>query len=381
MASSSHDRELKHTPLHALHVRLGARMVPFAGYALPVQYGGIIAEHTHTRSSASLFDVSHMGQAIVTATKDVASAFERLVPGDVVDLAPGRMRYTQLTNDDGGIIDDLMVSRLPDANGLERLFAVVNGARKDIDFPHMAERLKSAVSLERLEGRALMALQGPKAVEALGRHIPGVEAMTFMSTARFSHDGADGLVSRCGYTGEDGFEISLPAEMAESFAMRLLAEPEVKPAGLGARDSLRLEAGLCLYGQDLDEATSPVEAGLAWSIGKRRREQGGFPGAKRILDELENGPSRSLVGIKPTGRAPARHGVAVEDAGGSQIGTVTSGGFGPSVGGPVALGYLAAGYAVEGGLVTLRVRGKAQEAQIVKLPFVPHRYVRKGKGK
>mgnify|MGYP000050091635 CR=1 FL=1 len=376
-ARQTDETALQRTPLHALHERLGARMVPFAGYEMPVQYpAGIMAEHKHTRAKAGLFDVSHMGQAWLFAPDGLAELFERLVPGDIAGLDEGRMRYTQLTTADGGIIDDLMVTRMPNAGGRERLFVVVNASRKAVDLPHIASGIEGKAEISPWENRALIALQGPAAAEILAGHIPEAVDMAFMSAREIVRDGETLLVSRCGYTGEDGFEISLPAAMAEAFAETLLAHEEVEPAGLGARDSLRLEAGLCLYGEDIDETTSPVEAGLRWSIGKRRREEGGFPGAERIMREIAEGPSRRLVGIKPEGRAPARHGTAIRSADGEEIGAVTSGGFGPTVEGPVAMGYVAAGHEAPGTALGLVVRGKTLEAHVVKLPFVPHRYAK-----
>ncbi|WP_137390054.1 glycine cleavage system aminomethyltransferase GcvT [Rhodoligotrophos defluvii] len=383
MAQIEPSAQLLQTPLFALHQRLGGRMVPFAGYALPVQYPtGIIAEHLWTRAHAGLFDVSHMGQAWLTAPFEVAEAFERLVPGDIASLDEGHIRYTQLTTDDGGIIDDLMVTRAAAHNGLERLFLVVNASRKAVDFVHIATALDGIVRLTPIEDRALLALQGPEAAAVLAPYINDIDMLSFMTAldARFTgHDGIEGdvLVSRSGYTGEDGFELSVPAAIATAFAESLLRDARVKPAGLGARDSLRLEAGLCLYGQDIDETTSPVEAGLVWSIGKRRRERGGFPGFARIARELANKPSRRLVGLKLDGRAPARHGAAVETPDGTRIGEVTSGGFSPSLGLPIALAYVAFAYAQPGTALTIIVRDKPLAAEVVRLPFVPHRYVRR----
>jgi aminomethyltransferase len=372
--------EAQRTPLYDLHVDAGGRMTPFAGYSMPVQFsGGIIAEHVHTREHASLFDVSHMGQAWLRGTPDVAALMERLVPGELQALKPGRMRYTQLLNDDAGIIDDLMITKFAGTDGAEVLFLVVNGACKHGDFAHIAGQLGGEAELEILPHRALIALQGPRAVDALSAVLPQVAEMPFMSAREVTADGLDMMVSRCGYTGEDGFEISLDASAAAAFARRLLALDGVAPAGLGARDSLRLEAGLCLYGNDIDTTTSPIEANLTWSIGKRRREEGGFAGDARVLDELAGGAKRRLVGIAPQGRAPARQGAAIHVPGGAQIGTVTSGSFGPSYGGPVAMGYVAADHAEPGGEVDLMVRGKALPAKITGLPFVPHRYYRGSK--
>jgi len=362
---------LRRTPLYPLHQSLGARMVAFAGYEMPVQYPtGILAEHLHTRAQAGLFDVSHMGQALL-AGADAAAALEKLVPGDIRGLGPQRMRYTLLLNEAGGILDDLMATRLGD-----RLFVVVNAATKDRDFAHLQAHLGPAVWIDRLDDRALLALQGPAAAAVLERLAKDIAQMRFMSAAETTLDGQRCLVTRSGYTGEDGFEISLPAAGAQALAERLLAEPEVKPIGLGARDSLRLEAGLCLYGHDIDETTTPIEADLAWTIGKRRREDGDFPGASIILRQLTDGPARKRVGIRPDGRAPAREGTPILALGGAEIGHVTSGGFGPSLEAPVAMGYVEMASAAEGTALTLAVRGTARPAHVVRLPFVPHRYHR-----
>ena len=370
---------LKKTPLHALHVARGARMVPFAGYDMPVQYAdGIIAEHNHVRAEAGLFDVSHMGQAFLAGAdhETVARALETLVPGDIVGLAPGRQRYTQLLDDNGGILDDLMVTRSADPAEDGVLFLVVNAATKEADYAHLFARLPAGVRLLRADHRALVAVQGPAALRAVGRHCPDVVPMPFMSGITTRFDGIDCHISRSGYTGEDGFEISCKATRVRAIVERLLSEPSVKLIGLGARDSLRLEAGLCLYGHDIDTTTSPVEAAIAWSIGKRRREEGGFPGAERVQRELREGPGRKRVGIKPEGRAPAREGTEIKSAEGATIGKVTSGGFGPSVNGPVAMGYVETQFAAPGTPVALIVRGKPLAASVVALPFVPHRYVR-----
>ena len=362
---------LARTPLYIEHRALGATLVGFAGYAMPVRYpAGIMAEHTHTRTAAGLFDVSHMGQLRLTGDGAV-EALERLVPGDIAGLASGAMRYTQFTNEDGGILDDLIATRTDDG-----LLLVVNASCKDADIAHLQRRLDAGVNLTVHAERALVALQGPKAAAVLERHAAGCAGLEFMTAARFAIDGVDALISRSGYTGEDGFEISVLNDAATALWRRLIAEPEVEPVGLGARDSLRLEAGLCLYGHDIDETTSPVEAGLAWSIGKRRRQEGGFPGAARIQHQLAEGPRRRRVGILPDGRAPAREGTAVLNADGDEIGTVTSGGFGPTAGGPVAMGYVAADAAEIGRPVSLLVRGKPRPATIVKLPFVTHNYHR-----
>ena len=376
MSSSPDDLAPLKTPLHALHLSLGARMAPFAGYDMPIQYPtGVLAEHLHTRSHAGLFDVSHLGQGILSGPQ-AAARLETLVPGDLAALAQGRIRYTQFLNADGGILDDLMVTRLPPAaNGDERMFLVVNAACKVQDFARLRAALPE-LKLEVLEDRALLALQGPQAAEALATLAPGFADMPFMSLRDGSFGAVPLMVTRSGYTGEDGYEISLPASEAEAFAKSLLANPQVLPIGLGARDSLRLEAGLCLYGHDIDETTSPVEAALTWSISKRRRAEGGFPGAARIQRELREGPSRLRVGLLPEGRAPAREGTIITDEAGAQIGVVTSGGFGPSLNGPLAMGYVAAAHAVLDTPVRLVVRGKPLPARIVALPFVPNRFYR-----
>jgi aminomethyltransferase len=365
---------LKTTPLAALHESLGAKMVPFAGYAMPVQYPlGVLGEHKHTRAKAGLFDVSHMGQVRIDGA-GAAETLETLVPGDIAGLAPGRMRYTQFTNAEGGILDDLMVTNAVDPAGGDHLFVVVNAACKDQDTALLRAAFGDA--LTPLDDRALIALQGPGAEAALAKLAPEAASLSFMSGATMAVDGIACFVTRSGYTGEDGFEISIPADRAEAIAKRLLADPEVEPIGLGARDSLRLEAGLCLYGHDIDTTTSPVEAALTWSIGKRRRAEGRFPGADRVQREIANGPARRRVGLKPDGRAPAREGTEIVDTAGTPIGTVTSGGFGPSVGGPVAMGYVATAFAEVGTPVALMVRGKPLPATVAKLPFVTPGYKR-----
>ena len=367
------------TPLHALHLELGARMAPFAGYDMPIHYpAGVLAEHLHTRKAAGLFDVSHMGQALIEGTDHavVASFLESLCPADFLNLAPGRQRYTQLLNENGGIVDDLMVTRLPGADGALRL--VVNASRKEVDLLLIRERLPSGVHLTPLPEAALIALQGPLAAATLARLAPGegIETMTFMSARPARIAEFETFVSRSGYTGEDGYEISLASAQAQRFAGRLLSQPDVAPIGLGARDSLRLEAGLCLYGHELDEMVDPIEAALSWSIQKRRRVEGGFPGAKRIQDALANGPGRQRVGIRPDGRAPAREGAEIVSTDGAPLGVVTSGGFGPSVGAPIAMGYVAPTHAPVGTPISLMVRGKPLSARIVTLPFNPHAYYR-----
>ncbi len=379
-ADSPSAESLLETPLATLHRALGARMVPFAGYAMPVQYpSGILAEHNWTREKAGLFDVSHMGQAFLEGPDHAttARALEALTPGDFLGLAPGRIRYTLLTTaEGGGIIDDLMVTRPADAAD-GTLFLVVNAARKAIDYAHIAANLPEGVTLRPIEDRALLALQGPLAAAVLARHVPGAETMGFMTAADTAFDGIPVAISRSGYTGEDGYEISVAATEAEAVARALLAAEEVKPIGLGARDSLRLEAGLCLYGHDIDEATSPAEADLGFAVSKRRRAEGGFPGAGRIIAEFADGPARLRVGIQPEGRGPAREGTEIRDASGTLVGLVTSGGFGPTAGGPVAMGYVAGDAAAPGTPLTLSVRGKDLAARVVPLPFVPHRYFRK----
>ncbi len=366
--------DLKTTPLFALHQELGGKMVPFAGYAMPVQYpAGILAEHKHTRMAAGLFDVSHMGQVRIVGAggiDDAIAALEALVPGDIAALKPGRIRYTMFTDAQGGILDDLMVTRFEDS-----LFLVVNAGCKDADIMHLRKGIGARGTVYVLTDRALLALQGPKAAEVLGRLAPEAAAMAFMSARALDIAGIPCLVSRSGYTGEDGFEISVPADQAEALARRLLAEPEVAPVGLGARDSLRLEAGLCLYGSDIDTSTTPIEADLRWSISKRRREGGGFPGDAIIQTQLAEGAKRYRVGIRPEGRAPARAHTEITDLDGHVIGEVTSGGPAPSLdGAPVAMGYVLARHAKPGTPVRLVVRGVPRDATVVAMPFVPHRY-------
>ena len=371
LSQSADSAPLLHTPLYGLHVARGARMVGFAGYEMPVQYpAGIIAEHLHTRAQAGLFDVSHMGQIRLRGA-GAARALEALVPGDLQALAPGRMRYTLLLNGSGGILDDLMVTRVEDG-----LMLVVNAACKAADLAHLQARLDRTVEVEPQFERALLALQGPEAAAVLARFAPGIERIPFMSATEASITGVPCIVTRSGYTGEDGYELSMAPGQANAIAETLLAEAEVAPIGLGARDTLRLEAGLCLYGHDIDETTTPIEAGLAWTIGKRRRTEGGFPGAERILHELAEGPRRKRVGIRPDGRAPAREGTAITDEAGGPIGTVTSGGFGPSVGGPIAMGYVDAGAAATGTKLSLIVRDVPRPAQVAPMPFFPTRYYR-----
>ncbi len=348
-------------------------MVPFAGYEMPVQYpAGILKEHLHTRASAGLFDVSHMGQAFLSGD-DAPRALERVTPADVVGLKEGMQRYGLLLNQDGGIKDDFMFSRLI---GERDLYIVVNASTKEGDFAYITEILGGAATLAPRPERALLALQGPKASAVLERHSPGIDQLTFMKVVRAAVAGAPAIVSRSGYTGEDGFEISLEERYADRVARALLGGPEVLPIGLGARDSLRLEAGLCLYGHDIDESTDPVEADLVWSIGKRRKEQKDFPAGDRILERAASGTPRRRVGIRPAGRAPAREGTEVAEKSGRVIGRITSGGFGPTLNAPVAMGYVELAFATDGTEIDLLVRGKPLPARVAPMPFVPHRYKR-----
>jgi aminomethyltransferase len=379
MAEPAAEAPLLRTPLHAEHVALGARMVPFAGYDMPVQYPtGILTEHHWTRQHAGLFDVSHMGQAFLTGPdhQTTAGALEALVPADILNLPPGKQRYSQLLDESGGILDDLMVARSPDVSDDGSLMLVVNASMKDADYAHIGRNLPEDVRLQPITDRALVALQGPAAAPVMARLAPPSVEMRFMSATSMPVAGIDCHVSRSGYTGEDGFEISVRADRAVELWRALLADSEVKPIGLGARDSLRLEAGLCLYGHDIDRTASPVEAGLTWSIQKRRREEGGFPGAERVKRELAEGPARLRVGLRPEGRAPAREGTAIATAEGREVGTVTSGGFGPTVNGPIAMGYVAREHAAPGTDLRLVVRGKPLPAKVVPMPFAPHRYKR-----
>jgi aminomethyltransferase len=368
---------LLHTPLHALHLELGARMVPFAGYDMPVQYPlGVLKEHLHTRAQAGLFDVSHMGQ-IRLHGPDAASALESLVPIDVIDLPVGMQRYALFTNEQGGILDDLMVANL----GGDSLMLVVNAACKDQDLAHLRAHLGERCQVEALfEARALLALQGPAAVDVLARLAPEVAGMTFMQFKSVQLLGVDCYVSRSGYTGEDGYEISVPAEHTEALARRLLEAPEVAPIGLGARDSLRLEAGLCLYGHDMNEQLTPIEASLLWAISKVRRgdgaRAGGFPGAAAIFAQQQAGVPRKRVGLLPQERTPVREGAAIVDDAGHEIGLVCSGGFGPTLGAPLAMGYVDSAQAALDTPVWALVRGKRVAMQVSRLPFVPQRYVR-----
>ena len=364
------DASPRRTPLYDLHVELGGKLVDFAGWELPVQYPtGIVAEHTQCRDKAAVFDVSHMGQVVLRGS-DVAAAFEAIVPSSITTLQPGKARYTVFTNDAGGIRDDLIVSNTDDG-----LFVVVNGAVRDQDVAYMRERL-TGVEVDELLDRALVAVQGPAAADVVTALAPAAAGLTFMETLETDILGHSCRVSRLGYTGEDGFEISMPADQAIAITRALLAHEDCAPAGLGARDSLRLEAGLCLYGHDIDTETSPVEAQLNWIIQKRRRETGGFPGAERILRELGGGPARKLVGLRPQGRAPAREGCEIQSTDGAVIGRVTSGGFAPTLGSPISMGYVASEQAAPGTNVNLVVRGKPLTAEVTALPFVPHNYKR-----
>ncbi len=372
--SSPSQHSLARTPLYALHLELGAKMVPFAGYHMPVQYpSGIIEEHKHTRTHAGLFDVSHMGQIRLRGSG--AAALESLVPVDVIDLEPNRQRYALFTNDAGGILDDLMISNAGDS-----LFVVVNAACKQQDEAHLRKHLAASCEIEALTDRALLALQGPKAAMVMNRLAPSASALLFMTTGRMQIAGADCFVSRSGYTGEDGFEISVANDQAETLARTLLAEDEVAAVGLGARDSLRLEAGLCLYGHDIDTETTPVEASLNWALSKVRRHDGaragGFPGADVIFGQLAGGAIRKRVGIRPQGKAPVREGAKLVDAEGATVGMVTSGGYGPTVGGPVAMGYVDTALARPDTELQAIVRGRQHPINVVKLPFVKQRYYR-----
>ena len=375
--SPTQNLNLLETPLHGLHLELGARMVPFAGYAMPVQYPtGLLAEHHHTRSAAGLFDVSHMGQ-LRLAGPDAAAAFESLMPVDVIDLAAGKQRYGLLLTDEGTIIDDLMF-----ANRGDDIFVVVNGACKAGDIAHISSRIGARCGVIPLPRQGLLALQGPKAAAALVRLVPGVDKLVFMTGARFVWHGSELFITRSGYTGEDGFEMSVHESQAEALARALLAQPEVKPIGLGARNSLRLEAGLCLYGNDIDTATTPVEAALAWAIQKVRRaggaREGGFPGAPRVLGQLQGTVpvARKRVGLVALERVPVREHTLLQDVEGHPVGETTSGLPGPTVGMPIAMGYLDAALAAPGTRVDALVRGKRVPMQVSGLPFVPARYFR-----
>jgi aminomethyltransferase len=362
-------------PLDAWHRAQGARMVPFAGYEMPIQYEGIVAEHEWTRTRAGLFDVSHMGQLIASG-EGAAEALEALLPGDISALKPGRIRYSLLLDENGGILDDLMVTNVTPEGGEATYYVVVNGATKWDDIAHLREHLPDAITLTHLDDRALLALQGPEAAAALTRVFGDVVGdLKFMQGASFSADGIEIGIGRSGYTGEDGFELSVPAEHAEAIATRLCADEAVRPIGLGARDSLRLEAGLPLYGHDLSPETDPVSADLGFAISKRRRAEGGFPGSERILGLLESGAETRRVGLTLEGRLPAREGATVY-AGDTQVGTVTSGGFAPTLGHPIAMAYVASVHAVPGTQLEIEVRGKRLPATVAPMPFVPHNYYR-----
>jgi aminomethyltransferase len=362
------DENLRRTPLYALHLELGGKMVPFAGYEMPVQYpAGVLKEHLHTRQNAGLFDVSHMGQGFLVGD---TAALERVTPADVAGLKEGMQRYGLLLSDQGTILDDFMFSRLA---GEPDLYLVVNAGTKEADFDYIGEKLKGVATITPRFDRALLALQGPAAATALERHSPGISDLTFMQVKRTTVAGAPAIISRTGDTGEDGFEISIEAADAEKVARALLGEPEVLPIGLGARDSLRLEAGLCLYGHDIDDTINPAEASLMWSIGKRRKDARDFPAGEKIM---AGGFAKKLVGIRPEGRAPAREGTEIADKSGRVIGKVTSGGFGPSLNAPLAMGYVETAFAAAGTPIDLLVRGKAMPAAVSPMPFVPHNYRR-----
>jgi aminomethyltransferase len=369
--------ELQTLPLDAWHRARGGRMVPFAGYHMPVQYEGIMAEHLWVRDSAGLFDVSHMGQLLLSGD-NLDDELEKLIPADVKGVALGQQKYSLLLAENGGILDDLMFSRWPGG-----IYMVVNGAVKYEDIGHLREHLPDEITINHLDDRALLALQGPKAFDVLKRYTSGkwpLEALVFMKGGQFEIAGVDAYISRSGYTGEDGFEISIPADAAEKIADLLCSEPEVKPIGLGARDSLRLEADLPLYGHDLDPETTPLMAALGFAVAsKRRREEANYPGAARILAEREQGPVVKRVGLLVEGRQPVREGAAVLDADGSEVGKVTSGGFAPTLGAPIAMAYVPAAMAEVGTRIQLNQRGKVHEATVAAMPFVPHRYVRGSK--
>jgi aminomethyltransferase len=364
--------EIQTLPLDAWHRARDGRMVEFAGYYMPVQYEGIMAEHLWTRESAGLFDVSHMGQLLFNGD-GADAALEALLPGDIKGLAPTKMRYSLLLAENGGILDDLMVTRREDG-----IYMVVNGATKYDDISYLLDHLSDDITINIMDEQALLALQGPKAVDVLSRLVPGVEALVFMTAGAFEWNGTALWISRSGYTGEDGFEISVPAEAAEALADALTAEAEVKPIGLGARDSLRLEAGLPLYGHDLDPETTPVMADLGFALSKRRREEGNFMGAERILLEREQGPVVKRVGLVVEGRQPVREGAAVVDADGSEVGKVTSGGFAPSFGAPIAMAYVPVAMGAPGTVIQITQRGKVHQATVTAMPLIPHRYVRAG---
>ena len=375
------------TPLHPLHMRLGARMAEFGGYDMPIQYAdGIMAEHNWTRQHAGLFDVSHMGPSFLAlpqlgggdeAHRKIAAIVEKLVPSDIAGLAPGKVQLTVLLNETGGIIDDLMIGRPLRDDQQGGLYVVVNAGTKDNDFAILAKAAGSEAELHRADDRALIAVQGPEAEAVVAGILPQAIDLTFMTFKQIKDTPFGNVIAtRCGYTGEDGFEILVPAEHGEAFANRLLEDARVKPIGLGARDSLRLEGGMCLYGHDIDTTKTPVSASLSWMISNARRERGDFPGAARILGELKDGVPSKRVGIRPLGRAPAREGTEIQNVDGETVGVITSGGFGPTVNGPVAQGYVDTSYAKAGTPLKLIVRGKALEAEVATLPFVPAKYKR-----
>lgn len=368
-------------PLDAWHRAKGARMVEFAGYEMPIQYDGIMAEHQWTREHAGLFDVSHMGQLLVEG-EGAAAALETLLPGDIAGLKPGRIRYSLLLDENGGILDDLMVTNVTGEGAAARYYVVVNGATKWDDIAHLREHLPDEITLTHLDEQALLALQGPEAAAALDAILPGVSGeLVFMQGTSRSWEGVEIGIGRSGYTGEDGFELSVPASHVERLADALVALPQVKPIGLGARDSLRLEAGLPLYGHDLSPETTPVSADLGFALSKRRREEGGFPGAARILAEHSGGAAQTRVGLIVEGRQPVREGAIVRGDDGAEIGRVTSGGFAPTLGAPIAMAYVPAALAAPGTVVTLEQRGKPHRATVTPMPFVPHNYVRQGGSK
>ncbi|MCF8474770.1 MAG: glycine cleavage system aminomethyltransferase GcvT [Emcibacter sp.] len=370
---SADTSELLKTPLLTLHEELGGKIVPFAGYAMPVQFPmGVLKEHIHTRTKAGLFDVSHMGQVVITGP-NADRWIETLVPGNIVDLPLNHIRYSMFTNDQGGILDDLMITKRKND-----LFLVVNAACKTQDIAHMKQHLANGLTLTEITNRALVALQGPKAAEILAKFCSDVDKMDFMTYAEMSILGVDCFISRSGYTGEDGYEFSIPADQAEPICRALLAENDVEAIGLGARDSLRLEAGLCLYGHDITEKTTPLEASLLWSIGQRRRTEGGFIGDKIILEQIATkNIAQKRVGILPDGKAPAREGTSITDKQGHEIGVITSGGFGPTYGGPIAMGYVKPEFSALDTEIFLSVRGKQMPARVAKMPFVPQNYYRK----
>jgi aminomethyltransferase len=369
--------ELKRTPLYDLHVSLDAKIVPFAGYEMPVHYPtGILKEHLHTRSGAGLFDISHMGQITLEGSADIRTQVEKIFSADIRDLEPGFIRYSFLLNEQGGVLDDLMVTNPAWAQTQPMLFVIVNASCKDQDLAYMQKHLLG-IKATMLTNRALLALQGPQAATVLNRFCGAPQKLTFMQADSFDiKDVGTCYISRSGYTGEDGFEISVPNATVEAFARKLLAQEEVLPIGLGARDSLRLEAGLCLYGHELDPTITPIEAGLTWAIAKRRRTEGGFIGAAKIQQQLKDGVTRKRVALRPEGRALAREHTEILSLDGKKIGEVTSGGFGASYDGPIAVGYVDAAFATKGTTVALLVRGKALPATVVALPFVPHHYAK-----